>query len=60
MKRSTEHGARSMGNDHVRSYDAALDKALAIVCACVAVPTLVMIGTLLWAICDVWQRRAGA
>jgi hypothetical protein len=46
--------------DHIRSYDAAMDKALAVVCACVAIPALLMIGALVWAILDIWQRRAGA
>lgn len=46
--------------EHVKSYDAALDKALGIMCACLAVPALVMMGALLAAIFTAWQRRMGA
>lgn len=47
------------GRDHVRSYDAAMDKALSIVCACIAVPALAMISAVLFFIFKAWRAVIG-
>jgi len=45
--------------DHVRSFDAALDKALGIVCGCAAVVVLMVIGGLVVLIVKYFEGRAG-